>query len=362
MTRTVVLLLAAALLLAPVRAQETQKPIRVSTRTVAMYATVTDAERRLVPDLVEDDFEIYDNGKLQPISVFSNDIQPITIVVMLDRSGSMEPHYQRVQDAATAFVANLLPGDRTRIGSFSNRIQIDPETFTSDKHEMLRILRERMQPMGPTPLWGAASAAMTALNGQPGRRVVLIFTDGRDAPLSDQPQTTFAEVKWRAETEEVMVYGIGLANDCAPASTPRVLFDQRGRSGQGRGGQGRGGPVGGRIRLPPTPLPLPLPPTRIPRRPPAMPDPKTADDGGCRGEGPDPSLRTLADVGGGGYFELHRAVDLSATFTRVATELHQQYLLAFVSPARDGVLHGLEVRVRKPGLTVRARRGYMAPK
>ena len=68
---------AVAILLAPMRAQEPQqKPIRVSTRTVALYATVTDAEKRLVPDLGEDDFEIYDNGKLQAVSQFDNKPQP----------------------------------------------------------------------------------------------------------------------------------------------------------------------------------------------------------------------------------------------------------------------------------------------
>ena len=93
-----------------------------------------------------------------------------------------------------------------------------------------------------------------------------------------------------------------------------------------------------------------------------MPEPKIADDGGCRGAGPDPSLRTLTDVGGGGYFELRRAADLSATFARVADELHHQYLLAFVAPARDGQMHSLDVRVKSSGLTVRARRGYVAPR
>jgi hypothetical protein len=52
----------AALAIAPIRAQDQQKPFKVSTNPVALYATVTDVEKRLVPDLVLDDFEIYDNG------------------------------------------------------------------------------------------------------------------------------------------------------------------------------------------------------------------------------------------------------------------------------------------------------------
>src|SRR5687767_2553557 len=57
-----------------------QGPIRSGARTVAVYATVTDAQGRLVPDLTREAFEIYDNGKLQATTVFSSDIQPITVV------------------------------------------------------------------------------------------------------------------------------------------------------------------------------------------------------------------------------------------------------------------------------------------
>ena len=96
-----------------------QQPFKSGARTVAVYATVTDAGGRLVPDLTRDDFEIYDNGKLQPVSVFASDIQPITIVVMLDRSGSMRANNRLVEAAGEAFVERLLPADKARIGSFA---------------------------------------------------------------------------------------------------------------------------------------------------------------------------------------------------------------------------------------------------
>src|SRR5258705_3115774 len=102
-----------------------QAPFKSGARTVAVYATVTDAGGRLVPDLTRDDFEVYDNGKLQSVSVFANDIQPITIVVMLDRSGSMKANNRLVEAAGEAVVERLLPGDQTRIGSFACPIQVD---------------------------------------------------------------------------------------------------------------------------------------------------------------------------------------------------------------------------------------------
>jgi Ca-activated chloride channel family protein len=74
---------------------------------------------------------------------------------------------------------------------------------------------------------------------------------------------------------------------------------------------------------------------------------------------PSRDLRRIAEETGGGYFELKRTAELAPTFTRVAQELRAQYLLAFAPATLDGKVHRLEVRVR-PGLTVRARRSYVA--
>ncbi|HXT70766.1 MAG TPA: VWA domain-containing protein [Vicinamibacterales bacterium] len=345
-----------------------QEPqFRTATDTVPIYATVLDRDGRLVTDLRREDFEVYDNGRRQSVSTFVNDVQPITVVMMLDRSGSVEIQFKLIEEAAAEFVRNLLPQDKARIGSFSLTVQIDPDSFSSDRDELLTIIRERLQPQGPTPLWSAASTAMTALSNQPGRRVVVIFTDGHDAPLDSQPKVPFDEVRRRAETEDIMVYGVGLVNECAASpglsllGSPFKWFQRRPGRGQG-GTQGRGAPPRlppGRIRLPP--IPLPIPGGRIPGKPPITTESRIGPDDGCKDQGPDPSLRTLTEVGGGGYFELRRASDLAATFARVAGELHQQYLLAFTAPVRDGALHRLEVRATRPGLTVRARRGYVAP-
>ena len=76
----------------------------------------------------------------------------------------------------------MQPDDKARIGSFSNRIQIDPRDFTSDHGELLTILKSELQPEGPTPLWNAIYVGITALLHQQGRRVILVFTDGIDSP------------------------------------------------------------------------------------------------------------------------------------------------------------------------------------
>jgi VWFA-related protein len=303
-----------------------QEPtFRSAVRTVPLFVTVTDADGRLVPDLTRDDFTILDNGKPQPVGIFSSETQPISVVMMLDRSGSMVGNFRLVQQAGEQFVTKLLPADMARIGSFSNRVQVDPRTFTNSREELLTILHRDLQDAGPTPLWNAIAVGMTALLHQEGRRVVLVFTDGMDRPGMDRPTNmSLGKVTDRAREENVMVYAIGLAS-------------AGGRGGYGGGGRGYGPPGGGGY-----------------------------GGGGGRGGGrgmtdkPDPGLAKLAAESGGGYFELDNTANLSATFARVAEELHRQYALGFTPDKLDGKTHKLEVRVNKPGMTARARRSYVA--
>lgn len=283
---------------------------RSTVRTVPVFVTVLGPDGRLVTDLTRDDFEIRDEGVLQDVTVFSSDIQPITVVMMLDRSGSVAADFRLVELAAAEFVERLLPEDRARIGSFSYRVQVDPREFTSDKTELVAILENELQEAGATPLWNAVDVAMTALLRQEGRRVVLVFTDGHDLPPTLRATNiTESQVKQRAREEDVMVYGIGLTGR-SPA----------------------GGLSGRRSR------------------------------GRMQPQEPDEGLIELAAESGGGYFAIRSATNLGETFARVADELHQQYLLGFVPAKLDGKVHRLEVTVLRDGMTARARQSYLAPR
>jgi len=323
--------------------QQQQPPpptFTAANRTVAVYATVTDAGGRLMPDLDRDAFAIDDNGRRQDLTLFANDIQPITVVMLLDRSGSMRANFDLVEQAAEQFVAAMLPADQARIGSFANRIQIDPRDFTSDHEELVKILRTELQPEGPTPLWNAVNVGITALLHQQGRRVILVFTDGVDAPMNfSSTNHSLKDVLKRAEEENVMVYAIGLAGNNAPATAggqhgggwgPPGGGHMPGRHGGGMGGWGgpRGGFGGSR--------------------------PSAANDK------PDEGLPKIAAATGGGYFELTSTNNLVETFKRVADELHHQYALGFTPQTLDGKMHNLAVRVVPPGAAVRARRSYLA--
>ena len=338
---------------------------RSSAHVVPVYATVTDGQGRLVPNLTRDDFNVFDNGSPQPITTFSAGRQPISVVLMVDRSGSVADRFALIEAAAERFVDQLAPDDRARIGSFSERVEIAPAGFTSDQDELRQIIRHGLQRIGPTPLWNATDAAMTALASETNRRVVLIFTDGHDAPLDDPGNVTLEAVRRRAQREEVMIYGVGLLAECEEpqalqpsAGLPRTPFFSRAQ----RGGQGRPPTGRGRVRIPGTPIPLPIPGRGLPPRTPPIFDPaRSTPASSCTDERPDPALRELTDYGGGGYFELRKSADLARTFARVAEELHHQYLLGFVAPSHDGVLHRVHVSTRRPGLQVRARTYYAAP-
>jgi VWFA-related protein len=304
---------AVAMLAAPAA----QQAFRGRTDLVSVYATVMDPTGRLVTDLAAADFEVRDNGKKQQVEYFNNDMQPITVVLMLDRSGSMADNFTLVEDAAEQFIRKLTDSDKARIGSFSRQVVISPADFTSSQSHLAAILRHGLQEIGPSPVWTSIDRSITALMHQDGRRVVLVFTDGHDDPGPGQVATELKDVIRRATYDEVMVYAIGLANRDDVLS-PLSLHNVIGQAQLGRG---------------------------------------TTKEKLVK---PDPGLRRLAETTGGGYFQLDWSQDLGATFARVADELHRQYALAFRPARLDSEVHKLDVRVKRQGLTIRARRSYVA--
>jgi Ca-activated chloride channel family protein len=281
----------AALLLAT----STAAQFKSGTLTVPLYVTVMDRTGRLVPDLQREDFEVYDNGRLQKLTLFENKNTPITVVVMLDTSGSMTLILDRVKAAAEQFLIRLLPEDTGRVGAFNDKIEFHPEdAFTSDRDLLVRSLKE-LDFGYPTRLWDAVDETIRRLDGVQGRKVALVFTDGADTAS----RRDLDDVMQQARAKEIMVYSIGLETE---------IFN----------GQRR------------------------------------------QRSSPDRGLKKLSEETGGGFFLLEKEDELGPTFTRVAQELHSQYVLGFSPAALDGKVHKLEVKIRKPGMDPRARKSYIA--
>jgi Ca-activated chloride channel family protein len=276
--------------------------------TVPVYVTVTDKDNRLVSGLTREDFQVADNGRVQPLTVFDNTPQPIRMVVMLDVSGSMRGNLPLLRAGCEQLFKRLLPGDQARVGMFGTDITISP-TFTNDVAQLRAALPSDIDPNAPTPLWKSLDEAMNVLKEADARKVLLVLSDGKDAPgfrKFGEKYIGQLEIVERAQREEVMIYGIGL---------------------QSRGMM----PMGGDMR------------------------------GMLAADLPDPALGTTAIETGGGYFEIRPRDDLGAAFARVAEELHSQYLMGFAPPARDGKRHKIEVKLPGKDFKPRARKNYIAP-
>ena len=121
---------------------------------------------------------ILDNGKPARLSLFSNESQPFTAVVMLDTSASMTANLKLLNRAAEQFLLRLLPVDRAQVGAFNDKIQLSG-TFTNNRDELIGALND-LYFGNPTRLNDGIAAGLDALQGIDGRRVVLVFTDGED--------------------------------------------------------------------------------------------------------------------------------------------------------------------------------------
>jgi Ca-activated chloride channel family protein len=270
-----------------------QPTFKSGTQVVSLFVTVADAQKRLVPGLTQEDFEVYDNDKPQPIVYFDNSVRPINVVVMLDTSGSMTLTIDLLKRAAEQFVIRLLPEDKGRVGAFNDKVQISSR-FTSDRDELVSSVKD-VDFGNSTRLWDGVAMGLEELKTVDGRRVVLVFTDGDDT----DSRTNLGTVVERARADETMVYAIGLESN--------YFNGQRYVKSK-----------------------------------------------------PDRGLKRLADETGGGYFELEKTSDLAPTFTKVAAELHSQYVIGFAPTQLDGRVHKLAVKMKQPGLAARARRSYVA--
>jgi len=296
MQRILLALVAVAALTALAVAQEPQRMFRGGVQTVPIYATVVDAAGRLVPDLKQEDFEVLDNGKPTPITLFVAETQPISVVTAIDTSGSMTLVLDLVKDAAEAFVLRLLPKDRGMIATFDDQERFSPG-FTSSRDDLVRYLRTEVRYGNSTHLWDALYTSTTKLKDETNRKVVLVLSDGEDFGSDMDGEAVLA----RAREEHVMVYVIGMRN--------RYFNGQQWTVSR-----------------------------------------------------PDAFLRKLTAQTGGGHFEISKTTELNSTFSRVADELHRQYLIGISPTQLDGKLHNLEVRARPPGMTTRARKNYLATK
>ena len=204
-----IVVLAAVAAFAPLDAArgEQQATFRSATSIVPVLTTVLDGQGRLVPSLEQADFTILDNGKPQELVFFQSEVQPFTVVVMLDFSFSMNANLKLLKAATEQFILRMLPEDKGQVGAFSDKIMFSG-TFTNDRDDLVAAL-EDLQYGNPTRLYDAVDASIDMLTGTEGRKIVLVFTDGDDTAS----RIGFGDVLDKARDQEVMVYAIGLQSE-----------------------------------------------------------------------------------------------------------------------------------------------------
>ncbi|HEX5071404.1 MAG TPA: VWA domain-containing protein [Vicinamibacterales bacterium] len=276
------------------RAQQT--PFKSSVDLVPVFATVLEKNGAFRNGLTKDDFIVLDNGKPQTITSFSSETEAISVALILDTSGSMVEAERRVTRAAGIFLDELGKDDRATVGT----LWFQGPSFTSDKERLWDSLN--MLPRdGSSPVYAAINRALTALQKESNRRVIVMYTDGKNnafigralnspkGPVPADSSQLLANLRTRVERDGVMIYAIGFEG-------------------------------------------VPL-----------------ARD-----------MKSIALRSGGRATELKKNGDLAKELAAVVDELHHQYLLGFAPQTMDGLVHKLEVRVKPKGLTVRARQSYIA--
>ena len=289
---------------APAAAQTTdQRPaFRAGIDLVSLNVTVADNTGRYVTDLNEADFNVFESGVKQDITIFNRRQSPIALSMLLDSSASMETKLPILQAAASNFVRRLKPDDLAQIIDFDGSVTIR-QGFTGN-HQDLEKGIQQMVAGGPTALHNAIYIALAELKKvqstaeeEPRRQALIVFSDGQDT----SSLITFDEVLDRAKRSETAIYTIGLrdAQDHVQGFRQAEFV-----------------------------------------------------------------LRQLALETGGRAFFPNNISDLAEVYGQIAEELANQYTLGYTSKntRRDGAWRPIVVQVARQGVTSRTKKGYFAPR
>jgi VWFA-related protein len=308
---------------------------RSGVELINVTATVTDDSGRFVSNLSKGDFALYEDGKPQEITHFSNERVPVSLGILLDASGSMTPDKMASARAAIdRFIFDLLgEQDELFFIEFANAPRITQQ-WTTDRRSISRAVA-RVNPAGGTAIYDAVADAIPfAEAGQNRKKALLLISDGNDT----NSNTGVSELRQLIRESEVLVYALGV---------------------DGTGS--RNNSNGGTIRPPQLPLPIPFPFPRGGRRP-AFPQiggtwGRVASSDRVNAD----ALRQITDDTGGRTEIVRGFEGLDAATARIADELSKQYYLGYSSSAeKDGRWHAIRLEVRDRRLNVRARRGYVA--
>jgi Ca-activated chloride channel family protein len=313
---TAVLVVTAALAGAGARAQqpvdvppppeppdEGDQSVELSANLVTVTVVVRDSTGALVTDLTPGDFVIYEEGKRQDVDKFYRQGEvPLRLALLFDASISVKDRIDFERRAAARFFTSVLrPGDQAALVSISTEWRIE-QPLTGSAGALVDATTHLVA-SGITSLYGAIQGASKSIGESEGRHVLVVLSDGYE---TKKPES-FAETLETAQRNDVVIYCIspaGAGDDQSPA---------------------------GKI-------------------------------------GADTLKRFADDTGGRAFFPpieeklSHETATLDAIYKRIIEELQAQYVITYYSstPSEDKRFRTIRVDVKRPGVTVSARKGYYA--
>ena len=323
-----------ALLVLPITAQQerTQKPvpqdeepIKLHTTLVQVPVVVSEHGGRYVSDLTRDEFAVFEDGVKQNIELFGSVEEPFSVALLLDSSGSTESALDLIKSAAIAFLNNLRPHDRVMVVSFNDSVEVLSE-LTNDTAKLGAAVRSIKAGEFTQVYEAVYTAVWERLRDIPGRKAVILFSDGIDTASSEiSLEDTLDAV---IESEDIIVYPIRYATreDVERKLEARVRASLNSSAS---------GAVATKVE-----------------------ESRRELDHAYRGA--DEYLQQLADMSGGIVERADKLGDLKSALGRIAEELRHQYLISYypTNKQKDDKPRKITVRVTRQNVTVRARPAY----
>ncbi|HZU21851.1 MAG TPA: VWA domain-containing protein [Terriglobales bacterium] len=202
----------------------------MSVDEVVLHATVRSRHGTPIAGLTQDDFQVFEDGKLQPVRHFSHEDVPVTVGLVIDNSGSMRPKRAEVVAAALAFAGSSNPQDEMFLVNFNEHVSfgLPPGTPFTDRPDRLKTAMGSVKADGETALYDAVAAALEHLRkGNRDKRVLIVVSDGAD----NASVHTKAEILKLVTESDAIVYGLGIYERDDPDRNPRVLSELAKASG-----------------------------------------------------------------------------------------------------------------------------------
>jgi len=196
--------------------------IKVNVDVVVLRATAQDRRNVLVSGLNKDDFQVYEDGVLQPIKYFSHEDVPVTVGLVVDNSGSMKPKRHDVIAAALAFARSSNPQDQMFVVNFNEKVSfgLPGNIAFTDQVAQLQVALSRVAADGETALYDAVAVALEHLKkGDRDKKALIVVSDGGD----NASKHKLTEIMALVGQPGVIIYTIGIFDDQDADRNPGVL-------------------------------------------------------------------------------------------------------------------------------------------